>query len=171
MEAKPERVVDFLRHSRLIDMEDTGPDQFDYNSLEQEDYVTPAEMYVPKQQWKDLRRMCEELGLLGDYNTMYRLTSQRIHGGAYSLPEEFPRLFGRDKTLDWEATIVLLTARLYYSWVVDINRAMFSDRMSAFANFQPGTDWANRLERLMYAADAHFDAIIKNRYHPADSSQ
>ena len=149
LEAHPNKVYDFLKHSGVIVEEGRAPSSQIEELLEQEDYATASElMNLPKQAWEDFKRMCEELSMSDLHKTVYRITSERSHGGLFGMPQEFLRLLGYEEIPDWEPANVLMSALDCYGMVVNINIKVFPDLGSNFANFQLGKDWHNRLDAL-----------------------
>ena len=91
---------------------------------------------LPKRAWRRTSEMCETLGLLSHYEEMYRLLSERAHGGVLGMGQEYLRLLGHEKMPDWEPAAVLASAAMYYEWVVRVTLEPMND------------DWCTRLAAL-----------------------
>ena len=168
MDANPEKVSDYLRHSRVIGVEGRDPEQQGLDLLEQEDYATFSEKYILKHSWGNLRVLCKEIDkqsvykdkLLNLYEMVYRTTSEISHGGGRGMSREFSKLFGHEKTPDWELANPMCTALGFYTWIVGINCKVIPPLAS---NFRLGGDWNNRLAALQN--DINAASIIYARQH------
>ena len=61
-----------------------------------------------------LKEMCEELGCLDHYLTIYRGASELAHGGAHGLGEEMLGLVEGQQLPEYKLPFVLLTAVTYH---------------------------------------------------------
>ena len=64
-----------------------------------------------------LKYMCGELGLLGQYKTIYRGSSEMAHGGARTIGLEMAALVSEQPMLQYVVSNALLKALIYHSWV------------------------------------------------------
>ena len=89
-----------------------------------------------------MRKMCEELDLLGHYGTVYRLSSEHAHGGGHGMALNLSVAYGVGQRPDWELPGILYTATTYYAWIVGVNLTVFPHLTSAYSMF---ADWKERM--------------------------
>ena len=116
------RVPKYLRHYR-VPVGAQGREEKDQTlrSLrEQEDHVGISKLLVAGGSWVSLKEMCDELGCLDQYETMYRGASELAHGGALGLGQEMVALVTGQPRPEHEIPPILLTALIYHHWVVEV---------------------------------------------------
>lgn len=113
----------------------------------------------PKRPWGNLKDMSKKVGLLDHWDKFYEFTSQKAHGSSQAMASELHRLITDREIPDWEPASILVAGTTYYKMVVDVNIKLFPNLEANFANFQPGTDWENRLKVL---EDAIIEAASNN---------
>ena len=147
----PAKVAEFLRHSRLPDVEEPFSYEEFAKLLEKGDFSGLAKKYLPSGNWGNLREMAENANELDNYLTLYKMTSERAHGGVREMSSELVRLFGDNKN---SALVlkVLYPALGYYNNILSINRRLFTHVEAAFDEFQRETHWNDRLRALMVEA-------------------
>ena len=146
MEESPEdRVPDFLSHSQLADPADDEFNRRIHALHEQGDYAAASRLMLPHRPWGNLKEMCEEVGLLDDYETVYRLSSEHAHGGGHGMAQDSLVAVGLDRIPDWEPSGVLHTAITYYALIVNINLKVFPYLASKFC-ISP--DWERRMGKF-----------------------
>ena len=99
---------------------------------------------LPKKAWRPIATMCEELGLKEYYDSMYRLLSEKAHGGVGTMGREYRMLLGYEELPDHEIANILLSAALFYSWALAVGQEVFPYLGSGFRF----NGWANRFEAL-----------------------
>ncbi|MDE2780647.1 MAG: DUF5677 domain-containing protein [Chloroflexota bacterium] len=117
-----DRLPKYLEHSGILESVEEYSDIGQQVQLlnEQADYVGLSKLLIPGSSWEKLRKMCEEIGCLDHYFTMYRSSSELAHSGAHGLGVEILELMGRQPMPDYEPPGILVSALVYYSWVVEI---------------------------------------------------
>ncbi len=152
MEASPgDRVPDFLRHIHPTDPADSDLNDQIRDQLEHGNYEDAMKSMVPGQGWRDFRKMCEEFKLLNDYWTVYRVSSERTHGGGLGMANDLLVALGLYQVPDSKAPGILYTAIHYYTWVVDINLKAFPHRASGFSL---SADWKDRLQAFGHSVES-----------------
>ncbi|MDE2939145.1 MAG: DUF5677 domain-containing protein [Chloroflexota bacterium] len=118
-----ERLPKYLEHSGIMESVEKYSDIKQRAELfsEQEDYVGLSKLLIPDRSWKNLRSMCEEIGCLDLYFTMYRGSSELAHSGAHGMGTEILELMGRQPMPDYEPPGIIVSALVYYCWVVEIS--------------------------------------------------
>lgn len=143
------RLAEYLKHSRIpsdiAEVEEI--DERLRNFQEQEDHSAITELLLPGRSWKNLKDMCEEIGCLDDYFTMYRSASELAHGGGHGIGAEILNLLGEKSRPSYEFPGILLGATLYYGWVVQISCRVFPYLEEAFQQMRP--DWPEDLATLI----------------------
>ena len=81
---------------------------------EQENHVEISKLLIPKRSWVSVRKMCVELGCLGEYETIYRGSSEIAHGGARTIGLEISALVSEQPMLQHVVSLALLKALIYY---------------------------------------------------------
>ena len=162
MAACPATVEDFLKHCHI----GAEPSEEGWRLLDKGDFSGLAQKYLPKT-WGNLKEMAERVGQLNDYLTVYKLTSERSHGGVREMPLEFQRLFDNTNP-DWMKLRALQTALACYSQVLSINGRLFPHVESTLHKFESTNHWNARLIELSAELKTWVDGIIKARSHPTD---
>ena len=120
------RLPEYLKHSRfpsgIEDVEEV--DENLRNLQEQEDYSAITELLLPGRSWNNLE-MCEEVGCLDLYQTMYRATSEVAHGGAHGMSIDMLVLIRQETRPGYQFPAILLGATEYYDWVVQVSCNVF----------------------------------------------
>ena len=165
MAACPAMVENFLQHCR-IDVED--PSAEGWQLLNQGDFSGLAQKYLPFGTWGKLKEMAEKVDQLNDYLTVYKLTSERSHGGVRDMPLEFQRLFDNTNP-DWMKLRALQTALACYSQVLSTNGKLFPHVESTLNEFQRTRHWTDRLNSLSAELKTWVDGIVKAHSHPTDT--
>ena len=144
MEASPEdRVPDFLSHSQPTDPADSGINDQIRDQLEHGNYEDAMKAMIPRRPWGNLKGMCEELELVDHYETVYRISSERTHGGVIRMAQDHLVALGRCQVPDWEAPGILYTAITCYKWVFNVNLKVFP---SLASRCSLNADWQDRLQ-------------------------
>ena len=84
---------------------------------EQENHAEISKLLIPGRSWKTLKDMCGELGWLGQYETIYRGSSEMAHGGARTIGLEMAALVSEQPMLQYVVSDALLKALIYHFWV------------------------------------------------------
>ena len=81
------RVPVYLEHYRVrVSSERRDETDAKLQSLKaQENHVEISKLLIPGRSWVTLKGMCGELGCLGEYETIYRGSSEIAHGGARTI--------------------------------------------------------------------------------------
>lgn len=114
---------------------------------------------LPKGQWKHVKTMCEELNLMGYYETVYRITSDTAHAGPSSMRFEGTRLSGWTRMDRALLTRALTSGLTFYTWVVAINADEFPEVADAFTNYLGPDGWDARMKALDPRLLAEIQAI------------
>jgi hypothetical protein len=112
---------------------------------EKGDHAGIAILLLPGTAWKPLKQMCEDVGLLDHYYTMYRMASEAAHGGAHGMATELLEHMGIEQRPQWEVSGALVTALIYYGWVVEVDCKALPDLA---ANYQFGATWGDRIQTI-----------------------
>ena len=128
------RVPCYLEHNRCPSSADETAEigQQIQQLRAQGNYVAISKLLVAGNSWQKMKAMCEELECLDHYYTMYRSASELAHSGAHGIALELMDLSGRQQRPDFELSKVLLTALIYYGWVVEISCKVFPDLKERF---------------------------------------
>ena len=102
----------------------------------------------PTRPWRQLKDLCESLGLQRHYDTLYRETSQEAHGGISYMKQEILRLLGHEQIADWNYAKTVATALAEYVDVININLRLFPDLQPNFDEILLRYDWSNRFDSL-----------------------
>ena len=145
-----ERVPAYLEHCRCVsDLGEADKVTSQLDALwEQGNYTGIANLLLPGTAWKPLKQMCEEIGFLDQYNTMYRHASEAANGGAHGMAIELLEHLGTGRRPEWEIPGVLITALTYYGCVVEIACKTFE---KLAASYQFGATWGERIEKIKEA--------------------
>ena len=116
------RVRVYLEHYRVrASSEERYETDAKLQSLrEQEDHVEISKLLIPGRSWVTLKNMCDELGWLGEYETIYRGSSEMAHGGARAIGLEILALVSEQPMLQYVVSFALLKALIYYFWVEEV---------------------------------------------------
>ena len=141
------RVPIYLEHYRVMTSLDEVDeiDQELQRLREQEDHVGISKLLIPGRSWETLKGMCDALGCLDDYFTMYRGASELAHGGGHGVGLEMLELLGKQQRPDYELPGVLLSALIHYGWVIDTSCKVFP---YLTASFQLGASWDDDIKAL-----------------------
>ena len=112
---------------------------------EHEDHVEISKLLIPGTSWVTLKEMCEELGCLDHYLTIYRGASELAHGGAHGLGEEMLGLVEGQQLPEYKIAYVLLTAVTYHEWVVGVCCEVFP---SMAKDFRLDPVWSEKCKEL-----------------------
>ena len=121
------RVPIYLEHYR-VRMSSERRDETDaklQSFREQENHVEISQLLIPKRSWVRVKKMCFELGWLGEYETIYRGSSEIAHGGARTIGLEISALVSEQPMLQYVVSNALLKALVYHFWVEDVCREVF----------------------------------------------
>ena len=142
-----DRVPVYLKHSGAVPtLDDVGEIDSQLDRMKEEnDHSGISQLLVPDHAWQRLKLMCEELGYLEDYKTMYRLASETAHSGAHGMAIELLEHLGLERRPDWEIPGILITALTYYRLVVDVACRTFPDLAESY---QFGATWEARINKL-----------------------
>ena len=141
------RVPLYLKHSSVSStLEEAVEIDQELQPLKaEEDHGAISELLIPGRSWRPMAAMCEELGCLDHYRTMYRSASELAHGGAHRMAKEIMELSGRQQRPNYELPSVLLTALIYYGWVVEISCKIFPHLKGSF---QFDATWGDSIKIL-----------------------
>ena len=141
------RVPKYLEHSRAaLNLEHVEDVESQLDELwEKGDHAGVAKLLLPSTAWKPLKQMCEDMGLLDHYYTMYRLASEAAHGGAHGMATELSEHKDIEQRPQWEVPGALVTALTYYRWVVEVTCKALPDLA---ANYQFGATWGDRIQTI-----------------------
>ena len=141
------RIPLYLKHSRVRSTHEEAVeiDQELQPLRAEEDHGAISGLLIPGKSWQSLATMCEELGCLEHYRTMYRSSSELAHGGAHGMAIEIMTLSGRRQRPNYELSGVLLTALIYYGWVVEISCKVFPHLKKSF---QFDATWGDNIKVL-----------------------
>ena len=84
---------------------------------EQENHAKISNLLIPGRSWATLKGMCGELGCVGEYETIYRGSSEMAHGGARTIRLEMAALLSEQPMLQYVVSNALLKALVYHFWV------------------------------------------------------
>ena len=87
---------------------------------EQENHAEISKLLIPGRSWRTLKEMCGELGCLGQYETIYRGSSEMAHGGGRTIGLEMEALVSEQPMLQYVVSNALLKALIYHFWVEDV---------------------------------------------------
>ena len=118
------------------------------------DFVNYYSGPLPKKAWRPMAVMCEGLGLREFYDSMYRLLSEKAHGGVGTMGREYRLLRGHEELGDHELAHILLSAMSFYSWTLAVGRKVFP-YLGARFRF---AGWARRVETLYATVTEAFHA-------------
>ena len=113
------RVPDYLEHYHIR----ASPEWRDETAAklqslrEQENHAEISNLLIPRRSWRILKDMCGELGCLGQYETIYRGSSEMAHGGARTIGLEMAALVSEQPMLQYVVSNALLKALTYHFWV------------------------------------------------------
>ena len=160
METDPEsRVASFLEHSGVIGEDARNTDQEVQDLMAHGSYAEASKLIFPLSRgWGNLKEMCGELGLLDDYDTMYRHASESAHGGGHGMPLLLLELSGVEKRPEWMLPGVVLGGLEYYHLVLNVSLKVFPDLEPGFDNLLDG-GW---FDRWLTLKDAVRAAIGRN---------
>lgn len=87
---------------------------------------------VPKQPWKPMSAICEDLGVdwQKEYNSFYRYASIPTHSGAFTLGKSFMQLLNGNPLTDKELSSVLITAASFHIRIAKIAGENFPKQIS-----------------------------------------
>ena len=116
------RVPVYLEHYRVrVSSERRDETDAKLQSLKaQENHVEISKLLIPGRSWVTLKGMCGELGCLGEYETIYRGSSEIAHGGARTIGLEMRAMVSEQPMLQNVVSHALLKALVYHFWVEDV---------------------------------------------------
>ena len=116
-----ERLPLYLKHGGIPgNAEETAELNAEIQSVKNSGEFSAASEGVPKSAWEKLNLMCKEIGWLDHYQTMYRLTSDTAHSGAFTPTGELSRLLTQEPRPEWQSAKLMTTALIYYWEAVTI---------------------------------------------------
>ncbi|MCY4365190.1 MAG: DUF5677 domain-containing protein [Chloroflexi bacterium] len=123
------RVPDYLEHYRVrASSESLHETDAKLQSLrEQENHAEISKLLIRGRSWMPLKNMCAELGWLGQYETIYRGSSEMAHGGARTIGLEMAALVSDQPMLQYVVSNALLKALTYHFWIEDVCCEVFPD--------------------------------------------
>ena len=109
------RLPAYLKHSGIaLTPQEIAVQQAEVQTAKDSRDFSGASEWIPKSGWINVKTMCEDIGCLEHYQTMYRSTSATAHSGASGIGTV------GQLTPEWKLATLMVTALESFSWVVEI---------------------------------------------------
>ena len=105
-----------------------------------DNFIQYCQVYpMPSRTWRPVKMMCKDLGLLKEYDSMYRILSEEAHGGVFGMDAEYLRLMQYEEMPDWDSANVALSAMGCHTLIMAVYHPEPDDQFH---------DWEERLSGL-----------------------